>query len=229
MVKRHLKRMDSPKSWPITRKETVFVVRPRPSGHKMGQSLPVSILLKDVLGYASTTRAVRFLLTTQEVLVNGRRVRRPEDTAGLMDVVTFPSTKTSFRILIDQRNKLSAVPIAGEETKLIPSKVTSKRLQPGGRLQLGFHNGRTLITDEKGYKVGDTLLLTLENRSHAHFPLAKGSFAIITGGKHVGTAGVVEKVEGSKVFLAAEGIVIETAKGHAFVLGHEKPAIKLRS
>jgi small subunit ribosomal protein S4e len=229
MVKRHLKRMDSPKSWPITRKETVFVIRPRPGGHKMGQSLPLSILLRDVLGYASTTRAVRFLLTTQEVLVNGRRVRKPEDTAGLMDVVTFPSTKTSFRILIDQRNKLFTLPIAGEEAKLIPSKVTSKRLQPGGKLQLGFHNGRTLITDEKGYKAGDTLLLTMENKSHAHFPLAKGTFALITGGKHVGATGIVEKTEGSKVLLAAEGAIIETTKEHTFSLGHEKPAIKLKS
>ena len=226
MTKNHLKRMTSPKTWPISRKETVFVVRPQPSGHPMEHSIPVSILLKDVLGYAGTTRAVRFILNTQEVLVNGRRVRRPEFSAGLMDVVAFPAAKASFRILINERNKLYTVPIAGDEAKLIPSKVTTKTALPKGKVQLGFHNGRALLAG-KEQKVGDTLLLTLENKVHAHYPLAKGAFVLVTGGKHVGTAGVVEKVEGSKIFLAGEPAV-ESTKKHAFVLGNGASAIKLK-
>lgn len=228
MTKNHLKRINAPKTWPIARKETVFIVRPQPSGHSMAASLPISLLLKEVLGIANTTRAVRFILNTQEVLVNGRRVRRPEASAGLMDVVSFPAAKTSFRILINDRNKLFALPIAGDEAKFVPSRVTSKRLQKGKKLQVGCHNGSAVLYD-KACKVGDTLLLTFESKVHAHYALAQGAFVLVTSGKHVGKAGTVERIADGTVAIKAPEGTVETLAKHAFVLGSGASTIKLKS
>ncbi len=227
MTKNHLKRMSAPKTWPIERKGSVFVTRPRPGPHGLDRSVPLSTLLIDVLGVARTARGVRTILNTQEVLVNGKRRRRPEDTAGLMDIVSFPATKASYRITINRLNKLQAVPVAGDDARLLACKVTSKTLLKGGALQVGFHNGRTVRAAKDGYAVGATVLLAADGKEQARFPLEKGAFALITRGRHVGAAGTVERLEDGKAFLKDGGNVLETRKEHVFVLGKGKPAVKI--
>jgi len=226
MVKRHLKRMNSPKTWPITRKETVFVMRPQTGAHSLLTAMPLSILLKDVLALAATTREIKYLLQNQEVLVNGDRILRLDYNVGLMDVVSFPALKTSFRILINKRNTLVAQPIAGSEATLVPRKIVRKTVQPGKKLQLAFHDGTTALTD-KTYKVGDTVVSTFEGAVKEHLALDKGAFVLVTNGKHVGFAGTIEKLEGKKAFLHHGDEHVETVTSHVFVLGHGKPVIKL--
>ncbi len=227
MVKNHLKRITAPKTWPIPKRETVFIVRPQTGAHSMATGMPISILLKDVLGLARITRGVRFLLNTQEVLVNGKRVKRPETMIGLMDVVAFPALKASYRILIDKRNTLHAVPIAGEEATLVPLKVVTKTLLPGGRLQLGLHNGWTIIVPKGAEKVGSTVLATFDKKVKHHYPLAEGAFVLVTGGRHVGTTGTLAALTDAKAAVKAAEGEIETITKHLFVLGAQKPAIKL--
>jgi len=227
MTKNHLKRINAPKTWPISRKETTFTLRPNPGGHAMTQSMPLSILFRDALGIARTMRSIKTLLNTQEVLVNGKRRMRPEDTAGLMDVVSFPAIKTSYRILIDRRNTLKAVPVAGDEAGLIPSKVTSKTKVRGGKLQIGCHNGRTLLMEKGAPVIGSTLMLTPDNKTKEVFPLEKGASVLITGGKHVGQHGTLKALEnGSATIKLADGEIM-TGTEFVFVIGKAKPAIKV--
>ena len=227
MAKNHLKRLDAPKTWPIPRKETVYVMRPRPSGQRMDRGLPLNLILKDELEMARTARGVRAILNTQEVLLNGKKQARPEALAGLFDVVTFPTLKTSFRILINEKNTLYALPITGKEATLIPSKVTSKTLTKKG-MQLGFHNGRVLLTKEKA-KTGDTVMLGVDNKIDSVLPFAKGAYALIMGGKHVGKAGTLEKVENGIVTVKAKDGEFTTKKEQAFVVGTGKAAIKIEA
>ena len=227
MVKNHLKRITAPKTWPIPKRETVFIVRPQTGAHSMVTGMPISILLKDVLGFARITRGVRFLLNTQEVLVNGKRVKRPEAMVGLMDVVAFPALKASHRILIDKRNTLHVVPIAGEEAQFLPLKVTRKTALPGGKLQLGLHNGWTIIVPKGGEKVGSTVIATFDKKVKHHYPLAEGAFVLVTGGRHVGTVGTLAALKDGKAVIKTADGETETVVRHLFVLGAQKPAIKL--
>lgn len=227
MAKNHLKRINAPKTWPLARKATVFTMRPLPGGHPMEMSMPLNILLRDELQMAETTRDVRMILNTQEVLVNGKRRYKPGAIAGLFDLVSFPALKTTFRIMINDWNQLYTLPVGGEEAGLIPSKVTSKQLLRGGKLQFGFHNGITLLSTMNEVKVGDTLLLTIERKVKAHYPLEKGAFVFITGGKHVGHAGTIEKIENGDITVKSEKSTFTTIKKYTFVLGKEKSAIKI--
>ncbi|MBR9692413.1 hypothetical protein GOV07_00600, partial [Candidatus Woesearchaeota archaeon] len=224
----HLKRINAPKTWPITRKETVYTMRPRPSGHVMAAGITLNTLLKDELQMARTARGVRTILNTEEVLLNGKKQRRPDALAGLFDVVTFPAIKTSFRILINTKNTLYALPITGAETSIVPSKVTSKTLLAKGKQQIGFHNGLTLINKEK-VAVGDTVLLSVENKIEKVVPFSKGAFIIVTAGKHVGTTGTVEKVENGTITVKGPDGEFTTKKAGAFVLGTGKSAIKIEA
>lgn len=225
MAKDHLKRINSPNTWPITRKDTVFVLRPNPGGHPMEHSVSLHMLLTDMLKVAHTAKGVRFLLQTQEVLVNGKRRHRPDDTVGVFDIITFPATKTSYRIVINKLNKLVAIPVAGDDAKLVACKVTSKTPLKGKKLQVGCHNGRTLLVS-KEYAMQGTLLLA-DNKEKDFFPLEKGASVVLIGGTHVGSNGAVETVEGNKVIVKTQDGEVKTDARFAFVLGKAKPAIKI--
>ncbi len=229
MAKSHLKRINAPATWPITRKATKFTLRPESGGHPMEYSLPLSILLKDELKMARTLRSVKTLLNTQEVLVNGRKQLRADDIAGLMDVVTFPAIKTSFRMLIDDKKKLHAIPITGKEAGIVPSKVTSKHVVRKGKLQLGFHNGKTLLVDKYPGKVGSTVMLSLDNKIESALPLEKGMFVLVTSGKHTGTTGTVEQLDNGTITIKTKEKTFTTQAKHAFVLGKGKSEIKVEA
>lgn len=228
MTKNHLKTVTAPKTWPVLRKASRFIIRPRSGGHRMDASLPLTVVIRDILGMARMSRGVRFILNSQEVLVNGVKQRRPEATIGLMDVLSFPAIKTSFRLLINDLNKLHVVPIAGKEASLIPSRVTSKTRLAGGRLQLGFHNGRTLLVEKDECKVGATVMLTLENTVDSILPFEKGAFVFITGGSHVGVAGVVDSFEEKRIIVKTADGTVQTLAKYAFVVGKGSSAIKLK-
>jgi small subunit ribosomal protein S4e len=58
----HLKRLAIPRSWPLPRKTTVWVTRPRAGAHTLERSIPINIVIRDVLGMAHSTREVRTIL-----------------------------------------------------------------------------------------------------------------------------------------------------------------------
>ena len=62
MVKRHLKRLNAPKSWDILRKQLKFIVRANPGPHNKKTSVALGVLIRDVLGYAKTSKEVKFML-----------------------------------------------------------------------------------------------------------------------------------------------------------------------
>ena len=49
----HLKRNPAPKFWTIHRKEFVWTVRPKSGPHALQQSLPLTLIVKEMLGYAN--------------------------------------------------------------------------------------------------------------------------------------------------------------------------------
>ena len=66
MSKNHLKIQKVPDTWPIKRKDTVFVTRPNPGAHNMNLSVPINVLLRNVLGKAKTTKEVKKIYISGE-------------------------------------------------------------------------------------------------------------------------------------------------------------------
>ena len=62
-----------------------------------------------------------------------------------------------------------------------------------------------------------------------HFKFEKRAAIFLMGGKHIGVIGVVENIDGEKlIFKNEKNDVLETRKEHAFVIGKEKPIIKVQ-
>lgn len=226
-MKSHLKRLITPKSWTLLKKQEKFVVRPRPGAHPVKVSMPINLLLK-AAGYAATTSEVKKILNTKEVLVDGRRVKEHKFPVGLMDIITIKDTSNALRVVLDIKGRLKAVPVEKDEANLKLCRVKKKTMVKNGKIQLNLSDNRNILADRKDIKTGDTVLITVPFQEiKEHFPLEKGALICLIGGKNIGHRGVVESIDGRKLVYIEAKKKHESMKKYAFVVGKGKEAIKI--
>jgi len=227
-MKAHLKRLAIPKTWDIKRKTTTFIMRPQPSGQGLNMSMPIQIVLRDMLKVAKTAKEVRYILNHKEIFVNGTRRKDPKIPVGLMDVLEIPDLKKSYRLLLSTRGKLIAVEIDDSEKSIKPCKILNKTHIKGGKIQLNFTDGGNLLIDKDAYKTDDVVLLDFKNKKitqHLKFEIKASAFLI--GGSRIGYQCSVKEIKGDKVILNNKDGEFETSKKYVFVVGTDKPMIKL--
>lgn len=229
MTKSHLKRMAAPKTWNIARKTTKFVTRCKPGAHSMLAGMPLNVLFKEVLKKVKTTKEMKRVLHSQEVIVDGKRRHDGRMMIGLMDVLSIPKTKENFRILINTKNKIYAQEIDDKEAKFKPCKLLGKTVLGKDKIQLRFSDGRTLLLKKNDYKTGDSIVLELPSQKVLHhLKLEKDAIILLCRGKHVGMVGHVDEFKGNTIYFTANKVKYETSKEYAFVIGHNKPIIKIK-
>jgi small subunit ribosomal protein S4e len=224
MASSHLKRIVAPKTWPVLRKTTTFISRPKPSGQRMGLTMPAVVLMRDMLGLVLTSQQARKVLRTQTVTVNGRRIHDTDSAVGFMDILAVGGK--GYRLLINESNTLYLAPV-GKDEDIIIQKVRGKTTLTKGRTQIACTSGRTLIVEKTAAKTNDSIVLDSKGAMTDHLPLAPGATVLLTGGNHIGKVGKVERIEGKMIVVAAAGALLETATTHAYVIGKERPLIKL--
>lgn len=226
-MKSHIKRLVAPKSWILLRKEQKFVVRPRPGAHPVNLCTPIVLLLKK-LGYASTTQEIKKILNTKELLVDGKRVKEYKFPVGFMDIITIKDTGDIFRVLLDGKGRLKAVPIDKEESALKICRIKKKTLLKGKKLQLNLSDNRNILVDNNEYTVGDSVLITVPFQEiKQRIPFEKGAAICLIGGKHSGHIGVVTDIEGNNFSYISANKNYKSLKKYAFVVGKGKELIKL--
>lgn len=229
MVKLHLKRLASPKTWPIAKKTLTFIARPFPGPHKIEHQVPISVLLRDMVGVVSTQKEVKFILHNKQCLIDGKICYENKRPVGLFDVVSLPKAKQFFRVLISKKNKLISLPISEKEASLKPSKIIKKTILKNNKVQLSTSDGRSiLVEDAKKYAIGDSLLLSLPDQKITnHLPLQPKATIFLTAGNNVGVVGTVETIDGNNIVVKAGDDVFKTKKSYALVVGKDKPIITL--
>jgi small subunit ribosomal protein S4e len=100
-------------------------------------------------------------------------------------------------------------------------------------LQYGFHDGRTLVDNQK-VNVNDTCLLTIpEQKVTNTVKLEKGSTALVISGDNAGSIGKVDDIRAGTFILPKRVLVkfkdrtIELPVDMVMVVGVEKPLIKV--
>jgi len=228
MSKGHLKKIVSPRTWLLPRKQNMFVIRPLPGSHPLEFSLPLGLLLKEK-DFGSTAREIKKIINTKTVLVDNRRVKNPKYGVGLLDVVCVKETKDYFRITLDAKGRLKILTIAESDTKVKPCRVNNKTAIKGNKVQLNLFDSRNIISDDKEIKTGDSVLIDLSsNKISGVLKFEKGAFVILTGGHHMGGLGVIKDIIGSTVVVESDGVKFNTEKHLVFVVGKNKEAVKLR-
>lgn len=227
-MNRHLKSIVAPKSWTLLRKATKYTTRPSPGAHSLARSLPVGLLLKQ-LGYAQTTREARKILNEKNVFVDGKVVKDRHFGVGFMDVVQLKDAKKNLRVSLDVKGRLIFIDITEAESGKKVCRIEGKTVVKGGKLQLNLSDGRNVLVDKDSYAVGDSIVLQLpEQKVSSHIALEKGSAVFLMAGRHLGKIGVVDNIEGDRLWFTADGEKCETLKKFGFAVGKEKAVVKLK-
>jgi len=243
--KRHLKRKPAPKFWPIHRKEAVFTVRPKPGPHPISRCVPLTLIVRDILGIAKTRREAKKIISQGKIWVDGNVQKEDLFPTGLMDVISIPDTEKAYRVLPSQKG-LTLYPVGKKEDagfKLC--RIENKTTVKDGHIQLNFHDGRnTLIRvkdanhpEEDVFQTLDTLKINLPNQEIAgHFKLNEGAPAIIIDGKNMGKSGKIVAIEkrprqkrrNTLVTIEdSDGNRFQTTMDYIFVIGDKQPHISL--
>ena len=240
----HIKRLAAPSFWPIHRKEKVWIVKPSPGPHPIDESIPLLIVVRDLLGLAKTSREASIIISEGKIKVDGRVRRDKRFPVGLMDVIEIPEIGKSFRVVPDSHNFLVLVKVGEEEKNFKLCRVENKVTIKGGRIQFNLHDGKNVILNgeeaKKEWKVLDVLKIGFSdyNKVLQHLPFKEGMYAIITGGRNVGKHGIIKMIEKTEykprkyryvVIKDVNGEEYQTIPDYVFVVGEEKPLISLSS
>ncbi|MGV8141625.1 MAG: 30S ribosomal protein S4e [Candidatus Woesearchaeota archaeon] len=227
MVKRHLKRINAPKTWKIQRRGIKFITKSNPGGMPKALTMSISSVLKFGLKLANSVKEVKHLVFAGEILVNGKKITDYRHPVCFTDVLSFPRLDKHYRMIIDTDGILKVVPISKEESKLKISKILGKTLIHG-KMQLNLMDGRNVLFDKHHYKPKDSLLLTVpEQIVKEHLAFEKGALVLLYQGAHIGKVGKISDVKKNSIIVKTNDEEFETKTDYALVIGKEKPLIQV--
>lgn len=225
MVQYHLKRLATPKTWLIGRKQNKFIGRPKGSGHSYKLGTSIVTVFRDLLGVVDSAREMRYILFNKELFVDNRKIKSHKFLTGLFDVISIPESDFHYRIVLNDKRRVDVLPVDKKEANLKIRKVISKTMIKGGKVQLNFNDGFNLITDQK-CAVADTILFdTTKNEIKEVLPLKENVPVVLLSGQYLGKTAIVEKVDQSTVFVKFKDKSYETLKDFVFVIGAKEPVI----
>lgn len=230
-MSQHIKRVAAPRSWPIARKTSKWVAKPSPGPHSEEYGMPLVVVLRDLLHVADTAKEIKQVMHEGKVLVDGKVRKDYHFPVGLFDVIAIPDIGASYRVMIGGDGKFRLVPVGDAHAKLL--KIVGKTTVRGGKTQLNFHDGTTMLADGT-YKTKDSIILKVPEKTIAeHLSYAVGSLAFVTGGKHAGTVGTIKEIRiiksttPNRVTISTPAGDFDTVERYVVVVGKGTPAVEL--
>lgn len=220
----HMKRLAMPRSWPLPRKTSIWVTKAAPGAHTLELCMPVVVVIRDILGYAKSTREVRHILHNNLVSIDGRICKDSRRGVGFMDVLTLG--EENYRCIVDQKGILRYRKITKKEAETKVCRINGKTTIKGGKTQLHLHDGRNILTDDAGeYNTGDSLVLALPSQEiKEHIRFSDGIKCYLTGGAHVGEFAEVSEyiVKRSSMPNEVQFADFGTVISNVFAIGKQK-------
>ena len=229
-----LKRQMAPQFWGITRKNKRFVITVKPGSHKKDHSVSTAVFLRDMLKIVTTLREAKTAIYSGSVRVDGVIRKSLHHSIGLMDVVELENVKDIYRLVPTEEKLLQPIKIQESEKAQKLVRVVSKTTIKGGKSQIGFHDGRSIISDS-AVSVGDTCLIKVPDQEILKIlKLETGSQGLVTRGNNTGQIGKIETIEEGtfilpkRVVLALKDRKIEIPADIIMPIGKEEPIIQLK-
>lgn len=186
----HLKRQQSPKSWPVERKGTKYLVKPK----GVANGIPMLVVLRDMLKIAQNRKEVKRAINMNNILLNQKTVKDEKNPAVLFDTISIIPTKKNYRVSLSEKGKFQLDEIKENETGNKIAKIINKKTLKGKKTQINLSDGRNFLSDMK-CNVNDSVLVNLkEKKIEKCIPLTEKSKIFVFEGKHVGKQGTIEKI-----------------------------------
>jgi len=233
--KKHLKRLNAPKAWMLAKLGGVFAPKSSSGPHKMSESLPVSIFLRNRLKYALTMKEVQTIMKQRLIKIDGKVRTDHKFPTGFMDVIQIEKTGENFRIIYDVKGRFTVHRITAQEAKYKLCKVNRVKTGPKGIPYLYTSDGRTIRYPDPIVKVHDSIQLDIATgKIQDSIPFDSGNLCMITGGRNTGRVGTImsrERHPGSFDIVHVKdsnGHTFATRLTYVFIIGKgNKPYISL--
>merc|ERR1711920_527006 len=214
--KKHMKRLAAPKSWMLDKLGGVYSVRPNSGPHRLRESMPLAIFLRNRLKYALTMKEVETIMKQRLIKIDGKVRTDPKFPTGFMDVIQVEKTGENFRIIYDVKGRFTVHRITAQEAKYKLCKVRETKTGPNAVPYLYTTDGRTIRYPDPTIKVDS------------------GNLCMITGGRNTGRVGTImsrERHPGSFDIVHVKdsmGHTFATRLNYVFIIGKgNKPYISL--
>lgn len=213
--KKHLKRLNVPKHWMLSKMDGIWAPRPSQGPHKLRESLPLMLILRNRLKYALTGKETKMICMQKHIKVDGKVRTDPNFPAGFMDVVEIPKAADSFRLIYDTKGKYVLHRISDEEKKFKLCRVKRQEISKKKIPFVVTHDGRTIRYPDPSIKVDDVVKVEIETGKIIDFvKFEVGKLAMITKGRNTGRVGTVLHVE--KHPGSFDIVSIRDSAGHSF-------------
>jgi len=247
--KKHLKRLNAPRHWMLDKLGGIWAPRPSTGPHKLRESLPLVLVLRNRLKYALTRRETVMVVMRRLVQVDHKVRTDLNYPAGFQDVISLEKTDEHFRLLYDTKGRFVLHRIANKEAQYKLLRVT--QVSTGNKTTIGHnpfvagragaipyivtHDGRTIRYPDPEIKVNDTVKFDLATgRITEVVKFDIGNICMITRGANIGRIAVMinkEKHPGSHDIVHLKdrrGHEFATRINNVFVLGHgENPLVSI--
>lgn len=248
--KKHLKRLNAPKHWMLSKLGGTWAPRPSTGPHKMRDCLPMCLILKNRLKYALTRKETQTIVMRRLVEVDGKVRTDMNYPAGFMDVVGVANTDEQYRLLYDNKGrfvlhrvknpeegkfKLCRVKTLANASKATSGKNPFANGQAGAIPYVVTHDSRTIRYPDPLAKPNDTVKVDIASgKITGIIKFDVGNTAMITGGANKGRVGVItskERHPGSFDIIHMQdrrGNKFSTRSGNVFCIGEGvKPWVSL--
>ena len=177
------------KFWPVAKKGTKYVAK---SSHNNSNSVPLAVLMRDVLKLVRTTKELKKVLNEKQIKVSGKEIRDTNYPIGLFDMIT--AGDKTFRVILGGNKKFKMEESKDDGTKVI--KIVGKKNLGKKGIQFNLMDGRNVLSNEKA-NVGDSVIYNYNDAKISKIiKMDKGSEGFVIKGKHAGVRGkIVDIVE----------------------------------
>jgi len=190
-----VKRQVAPYFWDIKRKEGRFIQRTTPGAHSQKFSYPIGTILRDVLKVAKTMHESKKIIDGGNIKVDNIIRYNINFAVGLMDTVELIPSQQYYRFVPKNSLLLYPIEISEDEKSLKLVKIKTKNIIKGNKIQYGFHDGKTILSDNN-YSVGDTCLIKIpELEIIEHLKLEIGCIVILVRGENAGKIGKIQEIK----------------------------------
>jgi small subunit ribosomal protein S4e len=207
---KHLKRLNAPKHWMLDKLGGTWAPRSSQGPHKLRESLPLTLVLRNRLRYALTRREVLMVVMRRNIQVDGKIRTDLNYPAGFMDVITIKKTNEHFRLLYDVKGRFVLHRITPEEAsyklcrvirvaRAKKASIGRNPFQTGQAAVIPYgvtHDGRTIRFIDPIVKANDTIKIDIATGKQIdHIKFDVGQLAMITRGHNIGRVGSIVSVE----------------------------------
>ena len=204
----HQTRSEIIRKLPLPRKGTKYVAVASRSNSK---SIPVVVAVRDLLKLASTSKEVKSMIHNKLIKINGKPAKDINDPINLFSII---EADKNYILTLMKTGRFSLEETKDKDRKL---KIIGKRKVKGGVLQYSLHDGTSFVS-EQIFPVGETLILSKENKIVKHLAFEKGKEVFILSGSNIGKVGKIRELIGNSLTVKFDEGNVMLNKGQVILI-----------